>query len=127
MHNNSLGFIGPFAKSCQNRENANLFVNLLETMIETCLGEADDLELRSPYNMNTSATSSSQNTILCAPLPLSGSNGFVASPGGAPMPLAGSVSFAAYHQSFYADAVVVHGSLFYMPFSITYTYYLVPD
>lgn len=107
-------FIGPFAKSCQNRENANLFVNLLEAMIETCLGEADDLELRSPYNTNTSATSSSQNTILCAPLPLSGSNGFVGSPGGPAaagiLPMGGSVSFAAFHQSPYGEASVAHGS-----------------
>lgn len=95
-------------------------------MIETCLGEADDLELRSPYNTNTSATSSSQNTILCAPLPLSGSNGFVASPGGSGpaggiLPLAGSVTFAAFHQSSYGDPAVAHG-IFWHTYEYEYLY-----
>ena len=59
-------FAGPFTKTNQNQDNAELFVNCLEAMVETCL-PGDDLDVQNPYpsslgiasNLNLSSSMSS--------------------------------------------------------------------
>ncbi|XP_013381612.1 neurofibromin-like [Lingula anatina] len=49
-------FAGPFTKSTQNQENAELFVNCLEAMVETCL-PGDDIDVQNPYPSSLGITS----------------------------------------------------------------------
>ncbi|XP_064619782.1 neurofibromin-like isoform X5 [Lineus longissimus] len=59
-------FAGPFTRGSQNLENAELFVNCLEAMVETCL-PGDDLDVQNPYpvslgiNSNLTLSSSMSN------------------------------------------------------------------
>ena len=56
----------PPKQTCQNQDNAELFVNCLEAMVETCL-PGDDLDVQNPYpsslgiasNPNLSSSTSS--------------------------------------------------------------------